>query len=1061
MAQFKGRILYILKNKTQMRKLYLLLIGVVFFASQAMAQRTITGKVTDESGNPIANVSVLVKGTKVGTTTKEDGSYSIAVPNGGTLVFSSVDQIPKEIKVGAESNLTVSLVAANTIMNEVVVTAYGTQKRESITGSVAKIGAEQLEKRLVTNISQALAGAAPGISATSGNGQPGSSAAIRIRGFGSINASSAPLYVVDGFPYGGFIGDINTNDIESITLLKDASSTALYGARAANGVIMITTKKGKTAAPKLNMFINTGFSNRGIQEYDKVGTFDYYPLIWQSIRNSLMFPASGTGQSQAVASQNASNTVATQLIYNPFNVPNNQVVGVDGKMNPNASLLYNDFDWYSPLEINGNRTEVGFSVSSKANKSDYFFSLNYLKDEGFVIRSDFQRINARMAINTQVKDWLRVGVNVTTAFVNTNQAAGDGSNTFVNPFVFARGMGPIYPVRAYTTTGVPIIDPLGNQYYDYGIHPGSVNRPSGASPGRHIIYETLLNERMEKRNSIIGRTFLEAKLSNHLTFSTNVGIDLNNYRSQYYQNRIVGDGVTPAGRSTTNANEFRTLSLNQLLNYKQKFGAHEISFLVGHESQKNIDETFSASRTLQVIEGNIELANFVTLATANGELNRLRREGYLSRFNYSYDNRFYVDLSYRKDASSRFSPETRWGDFYSAGLSWSAMRERLFSNVKWLNDLKFRVSYGTVGNDGLDSYYEYQALYGLGWNNAGEPGTLASKLSNPTLTWEVNKTFNVGMEFGILRNRISGSIEYFDRGSSELLFDVQLGLSSIITTQTRNIGAMSNKGIEIQLNVEVVKTKTFNWDFQLNYTSLKNNISKLPAETPTIINGTKRLEVGSDIYAFYLRRWYGVDPVDGAGLYYAAPGVTTGTRTGSKGEVLVTNPTNAAFGYAGSAIPKYFGSFTNTFTVKDLSISFLANYQVGGKFYDGNYAGLMGVSYGRALHTDNLRAWKAVGDITDIPRLDISQTGQFNAASDRWLIDASYLNLRNITLSYMLPKSIVGKLGVEQARFYVGAENLYIFSKRTGMNPAESFNGTNSPVYVPNRLMNMGINFTF
>jgi len=1044
-----------------MKKVYLFLLAVICLSIQTYAQRTITGKVTDDKGNPVANVSVLVKGTKVGTVTKEDGSYTISTPqNGGTLVFSSVDFAQQEMAIGTSSLVSVSLASLNTTMNEVVVTAYGTQKRESITGSVSKIGSEQLEKRLTTNISQALAGAAPGIAATSGNGQPGSSAGIRIRGFGSVNASSSPLYVVDGFPYGGYIGDINTNDIESISLLKDASSTALYGSRAANGVVMITTKKGKAGAPKVNMFINSGFSSRGTEEYDRVGAYDYYPLMWQALKHGLMFPATGTGQTEAVAAQNASNTIAAQLIYNPFGVPNNQVVGVDGKLNPNANLVYNDFDWYSPLERNGNRSEVGFSVSSKTDKSDYYFSVNYLNDKGFVIRSDFQRVNARLSINTQVKSWLKTGVNVTAAIVNSNQASGDGSNTFINPFVFARGMGPIYPVHAFTNTGAPIVDALGVQYYDYGNHPGSINRPSGASPGRHILYETLLNENVNKRNSIIGRTFVEAKFLRHFTFTTNVGIDLNNSRSQVYQNRIVGDGVTPGGRSTTTSNEYRTISMNELLNYKQKFGRHEIGVLAGHEIQKNIDETFSASRTLQNLDGNIELANFVTLASANGQLDRLRRASYLSRINYTYDNKYYVDLSYRRDASSRFAPGTRWGDFYSVGVSWSLMREKFLANVNWLTDLKLRASYGGVGNDELDSYYRYQALYGLGWNNASEPGALASSLSTPELTWEVNKTFNLGLEFALLKNRISGSIEYFDRGSSELLFDVPQGLSSIVTTKTQNIGTMSNKGIELQLDFGIIKSKNLSWDLQLNFTSFKNKITKLPGGND-ITNGTKKLSEGKDIYAFYLRKWYGVDPTDGSGLYYATPGTTTDTRMGPKGELLTFNSSFAEYDYAGTAIPKFFGSITNTVSVKDVSLSFLLNYQVGGKFYDGNYAGLMGVSYGRALHADNLRAWTKPGDVTDIPRLDINKTGQFNAQSDRFLIDASYLNIRNLTLSYMLPKSLLGKIGFDQARVYVSGENLYIFSKRKGMNPAESFNGTNSPVYVPNRLVNMGINFTF
>lgn len=1047
-----------------MRKIACLL-AVLFIASVSLLaqDKTVTGKVTDDKdGTPLAGVSVIVKSTSIGTVTAADGTFSLSIPsNARVIVFSLVDYESTEVTIGNKTRFDIALSSTAKSLSEVVVVAYGTQKKESLTGSVSKIGAAQLESRLTTNISQALAGAAPGISATSGNGQPGSTAALRIRGFGSVNASSSPLYVVDGFPYGGFIGDINTNDIESITLLKDASSTALYGARAANGVVLITTKKGKAALPKVNLFVNVGYSSRGIVEYDRVGTFDYYPLMWQAMKHGLMFPTSGTGQSESVAAQNATNNIAAQLIYNPFNVPNNQVVGVNGVMNPNAQLLYNDFDWYAPLERNGARNEVGFNISGKVNKSDYFFSLNYVDDKGFVLKSDFQRINARLSLNSQVKDWLKTGVNLTSAIVKSNQAAGDGSNTFINPFVFARGMGPIYPVRAFTTNGNPILDQFGSQYYDYGIHPGAVNRPAGASPGRHVIYETILNERLQNRNSIIARTFVEAKFLKHFTFTANAGIDLNNSSSQTFQNRIVGDGVTAGGTSSRTADEFRTISFNQLLNYNQTFGSHNITALIGHESQKNNDIFFSGSRRGMNLDGNIELTNFVILNNVNGSLDRLRREGYLSRINYGYDNKYFVDLSYRRDASSRFATQSRWGNFYSAGVSWSVRRENFMANLKWLNELKFRASYGTVGNDELGSYYQYQALFGLGWNNASEPGALLATISTPELTWEVNKTFNVGLEFGAFSNRISGTIEYFDRGSSELLFDVPQGLSSPVTTKTQNIGAMSNKGVEIQLNTDIVRSKNFNWDLQINFTSLKNRITKLPKETPTIVSGTKRLEVGQDIFAFYLRRWYGVDPADGAALFYAAKGVTSNIRVNAKGDTLTTNPTNAAFHYAGSAIPKFFGSIASTFSFKQISVSFLLNYQVGGKFYDGNYAGLLGISYGRALHTDALRAWKKPGDITDIPRLDINRSGDFNSQSDRFLIDASYLNIRNVTITYKIPKTLLGKLGFEQCKVFVGGENLQIISKRRGMNPAESFNGTNSPVYVPNRLLNLGINVTF
>ena len=1046
-----------------MRKLILVLSVILCFVLNAVAQeRTISGKVTNDKNVAVEGVSVTSLDGKYGTQTDKDGNYTLKVPSSVRAVyFSYINFLSVQKSVSNTATVNVQLKSSDKSLDEVVVVAYGTQKKEAITGAVSRIGAEQLEQRLTTNISQALAGAAPGIAATTGNGQPGSAAALRIRGFGSVNASSAPLYVVDGFPYGGDISDINTNDIESITLLKDASSTALYGARAANGVVVITTKKGRTVKPEIRLFANYGLSSRGIQEYETVGTFDYYPLMWQALKNGLVYPVTGVGQTDAVASTNASNTIATQLIYNPFNVPNNQVVGVDGKMNPSAQLLYNDFNWFNGIERIGPRKEVGFSVSSKANKSDYTFSLNYLKDEGFVIRSDFQRVNGRVAVNSQINSWLKAGVNVTANFVNSNQAAGDGSNTFINPFVFARGIAPIYPVRAYTTAGAPVLDAFGTQWYDFGIHPGAINRPTGGSPGRHILYESLLNENVQKRNSIIARTNLEIKLAPGLTYTPNVGIDIINQRNNTFQNKIVGDGVTSGGYASVSSNEFRTFSVNNLINYTKRFGKHEITALAGHEIQKTDDQFFSGSRRGINLDGNIQLANFVVLNGVDGSINRLRREAYLSRLNYGYSKKYYLDLSYRRDASSRFSPDSRWGDFYSVGASWILNKEKFLQNASWIDNLKLRASYGTVGNDALDTYFEYQALYSLGYNNAGEPGAIASKLTNPKLTWEVNKTANIGLEFGFL-NRISGTLEYFDRGSSDLLFDVPLGLSSIITTITQNIGSMSNRGVEAQLNVDVVKKRDFVWDVQLNITSLKNIITKLPNSLP-ITQGTKRLEEGRDIFAFYLRKWYGVDPADGAGLFRALPGTPLGAtvRVTPKGDTVTTNPNLAALGYSGSSIPKFFGSFTNTFTYKNFSLSFLVNYQVGGKFYDGNYAGLMGTAYGRTLHVDNLGAWKKPGDIATIPRLDINQTANFNSQSDRWLIDASYLNIRNVTFTYKLPSAQAEKLGLTQARFFVGGENLQIFSKRKGLNPAESFNGTNSAVYTPNRLINMGVNVGF
>jgi TonB-linked SusC/RagA family outer membrane protein len=1042
----------------------MLLLGVMCLSTQLLAQnRTISGRITNELGEGIANASVTVKGTTNGTVTNATGNFSLSItPSTRTLVVSSVGFQTREITIGNQNTYDLTLSGDAQSMNEVVVVAYGTQKRESITGSVATVGAKQLETRLTTNISQALAGAAPGISATSGNGQPGSSAAIRIRGFGSVNASSAPLYVVDGFPYEGFIGDLNTNDIESISLLKDASSTALYGARAANGVVLITTKKGKSAEPRVNINVTSGYSQRGIPEYDRVGANDYYPLMWQALKHSLMFPTSGTGLSESAAAAQASATIADQLFYNPYNVANNQIVGTDGKLNPAAQLQYNDFDWFKLMAKNGNRNEAALNISAKQNRSDYYISLNYLKDEGFLLKSDYERASARVNLNSQVKNWLRTGLNISGVVVKSNNASATDDNTasIINPFVFARGIGPIYPVRAYTNTGEPVLDAFGNHMYDYGMHQGAINRPSGAYPGRHVYLETMLNQNISTRNSIIARTFMEGKFLRDFTFTTNVGLDLNNTRGKSFQNKTVGDGVTAGGTSTTSSNEYRTISMNQLLNYKRKFGMHSIGVLVGHENQW-VDETyFSGSRRKMNLDGNVELVNFTELASATGRQETLRRDAYLSRVNYDFEGKYFAEVSYRRDGSSRFAPESRWGNFYSVGASWFIKRENFLSNVTWLNDLKIRAAYGTVGNDALDTYYEYQALYGLGWNNAGQPGALATKISNPDLTWEVNKTLSLGVDFGMFQNRLSGSVELFDRGSSQLLFDVPQGLSSVVTTRTENIGAMSNRGIELQLNGDVIRAKNVNWSIQLNATSLKNEITKLPGGQP-ITSGTKRLEEGRDIYAFYLRQWYGVDPTDGASLYHALPGLTSGYRIAKTGDTVVTDHTLARFDYSGSAIPKVFGSIGSTIEVRGISLSFLLNYQIGGKFYDGNYASLMRPSYGSSLHADVLKSWQKPGDATNIPRLDIANTGMINAQSSRWLIDASYLSFRNVTLSYAFNRDILNKIGLSQLRVYLSGENLAVLSKRKGMNPAESFNGTNSAIYTPNRALSAGVNLSF
>ncbi len=1051
-----------------MKKLLQSLFILLLVATSALAQdRTVTGTVTaKEDGLPLPGVSVKVKGTTSGAQTAADGKFSIKVSgNTATLVFTYVGYGTQEVSVGTREVVNISLSTDSKLLGEVVVVAYGTAKKEAITGSIASLSATDLESRVTTNISNVFAGIAPGVQATASNGQPGTSSSIRIRGFGSYSASSSPLYVLDGAVYDGNIGDINPNDIESVSLLKDASSSALYGARAGNGVIIITTKKGKLGEPKFNVSLNQGFSQRGIPEYDRVGAMNYHEAYWKAIYHNRVYPASGTADLPAAAATYASANVGTQLVYNPFNIPTAQLVGTNGKLNPGASLLYNDFDWASYMQRTGKRTDLNSSLSGNNGKSDYFVSFGYLNDEGWVMKSDFERFSGRVNVNSQVKSWLKTGLNLTGTMSTGNNAydaASGNASSFINPFQFTRGMGAIYPVRAYDANGNPVMDAAsGQQWFDFGQHPGAVNRPGGASAGRHVVYETMLNDNIARRNALNARGYVEIKFLKDFTFKTNISTDLRNAFSTVFWNKTVGDGVTYAGYGSKASSFNRSYTFNQMLNYDKTFGKHTVSVLAAHENYDFESRTLDASKQGLILAGNTEFPNFVTPRSAGGAADMYKIESYFSRATYNYDDKYFLEGSVRRDASSRFAPESRWGTFYSTGASWVISKENFMQNVEWVNDLKAKVSYGEVGNDGLSSYYAYQAFYDLGWNNGAEPGILLSSASNPALQWESSNTLNAGVSFSLFNRRLTGEVEYFKRGSSNLLFSVPLPISGPVTSINQNIGAMYNKGLEVQLGGDIIRKQDFSWNILTNWTFLKNRITELPASNPVITSGTKRREVGKDLYSYWLRQWGGVDPADGAALYVFDSSLTPTDIRVLNNVAYTTNPSYAKYDYSGTAIPDLTGSVSNTFNYKNLSLSFLINYQIGGKFYDGEYAGLMGIAtYGKALHKDVLNSWTTPGQITNIPRLDVGRSSFFNTTSNRWLIDASYVSFQNVSMAYKLPKSILSKLDIGSARVFIAGENLGMISKRKGMNPTEAYDGVNSTTYTPSRTISFGLNVT-
>lgn len=1028
---------------------------------QVTAQRTsISGKVTDkETGQGLPGVSVIVKGTAVGAATGLDGSYTINVPTSGSILeFRFIGYQAVERTIGNESIINVTLGSDQQMLEEVVVVAYGTANKSSFTGSAVQLGSQEFEKRPVTNITNALSGKAAGVQTTSGSGQPGEGPTVRIRGIGSINGNNDPLYVVDGVPYSGSIANLSVDDIETISVLKDAASASIYGARAANGVVIITTKTGRNGRNQLSVKLSQGVSNRAIQEYDRLDAFQYYPLMWEAYRNSLAYRSSNP-QTLEQANVNASNGIKGLLGYNPFNVPNNQIVLTDGTINPNAQLLYpDDLDWEAPITRTGSRADYNINYSGGNEKSDYFVSLGYLNDKGFAIRTDYERVTGRVNVNTRPVDWFKGGLNIAGTVTNSNQVATTGSTTFVNPFFLSRTMGPIYPVYAHDpVTGAYILDEKGERIFDLGSM-SDLGLPTRAnSPGRHIVAETLMNDYGFKRNVLSARTSGEISFLKNFKFTTNISVDITNNNNKTYQNTLVGDGA-PAGRASRTSANTTSYNFNQLLNYSKTFGNHTLDLLMGHENYDWTYDYFTGSRQGIISEGNTELINFTTTNNIESRQDKYRTEGFFSRVNYSFEDKYSLSASYRRDGTSRFYRDVRWGDFWSVGAAWRLDQETAIHLPDWVGMLKLRGSYGEVGNDDVGDYYAWQALYELGYNNASEPGYLQSTLGNQELVWESNNSFDVGVDFNLF-NRLSGSVEYFNRQSENLLFEVPLPISSGIMTRFENVGAMYNRGVEVQLTADLVRGAGFGWNVDFNWTSYKNRITKLPQDE--IINDTKKLMVGQSIYDFWLRDWYGVDPATGAALY-RADSYNESNSMIIGNDTVTTNINNARYQYSGSAIPKFSGGITNTFSYKNLSLSALITYQVGGKVYDAAYAALMSSgTYGTALHVDALNRWQKPGDITNVPRMDNSQTSNFNGSnSDRWLIDGSHLNIRSVNLSYSLPSSLASRLQLQNAVIYLTGENLALISRRKGLNVTQAYTGVTSNYYSAARVLTLGLNLT-
>jgi TonB-linked SusC/RagA family outer membrane protein len=1071
-----------------MRKLTLLLLGVLLFTANSFAQRTITGKVTDDKGNTLPNVSIVVRGTSTGTSTKADGTFSLVIPaNAKALVFSSVDMASQELAITSASTLSVTMSSQAKSMDEVVVLAYGsTIKRSNFTGSAAQVTGKQFENRPISNALNALVGAAPGIQTTTPSGAPGSSPGIIVRGFGSYSLSSGPLYVVDGAIYDGGFSNINPDDIESITVLKDASTTALYGAKGANGVILINTKKAKKGKQSLQFKMQMGYSNPAIPRYSTVDAFQFYPLAWESYRNGIAYGsnvpldsagmiASGT-LPRYTTGANAGNQIfrggAYQDIYqvlgkyNPFNVGNTAIVGINGAINPNAELLYaDDLSWLDQATRTGRRNEYSLLYSSGAERSDFTASFSYLKEGGWGLRSELTRFSGRVNVNANPTKWFKSGLNIAANRSKFNNSATGG---IVNPFYFARYVAPIYPVHLRVPgTGEVVLDGLGKPRFDFGNENG-YTRPYNS--GRHSIAEHLWNKDNSQRDVLSARGYAEVIFKPWLKFTTNISMDVTNTETESYENPIVGDGY-PAGRYSRGASRSTSHTFNQLVNFSKKFGNHTVDVLLGHENYNNISTGLSGLRIGQSFDDIYVFSNFITINSLNSSVTENRSEGYFARANYDFANKYLLSASIRRDGNSKFPRDIRWENFWSVGGAWKIDEENFF-NVSWVDLLKLRASYGVTGNSETGNY-PYQSGYGIGWDDDTRPGVILSALGSPTLTWETQKPLDFGLDFALFKQRLSGTIGYFIRNSSGLIFSVPQPIQNGGTpsggfTVAQNIGSMSNKGIEVQLTGNVIRKKDFNWNVTLNATSYKNEITKMPEVTPVLTSSPFRREVGHSIYDFYTRTYYGVDPADGQALYLGAKVYsTTNSRLIDNGkggfDTVTIDHNNAVESYIGkSSLPDVYGSLVNNLTYKNFELNVVLTYQIGGYVYDGVYGSLMSTATaGQTYHTDIMKRWQKPGDITNVPRLDNLRSAQYGATSTRFLTSATYFCLNNISIAYQLPSKLLSKMGATSARVFLSAENLRFFTKREGMNVNGNFSGQTSDSYDAARVINAGVSFNF
>jgi TonB-dependent starch-binding outer membrane protein SusC len=962
-----------------MRKFLLFMSGLLLYAGAFAQEKTIAGKIADaRDGSPMAGVTISGKGSSAFTQSGPDGSFRITLPNSVTvLVFSASGFADTEVTIGNKSILDVQLSTDGKSLDEVVIVGYGTQRKAEVTGAAATVKAKEIANIPRTSVDQVLQGKVAGLQSVAPSGQPGAIQQLRIRGIGSITAGAAPLWVIDGVPVN--IGDfsratttsnalagLNGNDIEEITVLKDAAATSIYGSRAANGVILVTTKKGKAGKSRIKFETELGFT--------EVANL---PDAGKPLNKQQWFELTREGLVNAGATQ----------------------AQIDNILDGYGLNTDVDTDWLDLVTRRGEQQQVNISASGGNEKTTYYISGGYFNQVAPVLSSDFKRYSGTINLTNKFSNRVSFSTNLTFGTVKQHTPLAGGA--FANP------MDAVYFLRPsqnpYNADGTLNISRTGN-----------TNFPADFNP----LYIDQNDINLLNNFKILGNVSGEFKILDNLKFTSRYGVDYFNLTEELYDNPFHGDGRTTGGRAYFYYTKvFNWVWTNQL-DYRQNILGKNSGFFLdlklGYEAQQSKEQDMDARKEgfPPTTELNAPTAG-ATPAAFNGTGTDFTFASVFSAGALNYKNRYILTGTFRRDGSSRFGSNNRFGNFWSVGAAWNIDQERFMESLTWVSGAKLRTSYGVNGNGDLANY-GWRPLFGYGANYNGLPGGTFNNIGNVDLTWELNKPFNVGLELGFFNNRLNVAVDYYKRITSELLLNRPLsrvvGFNSIL----QNVGAMQNAGIEITIDGTPVSTRDFSWNVNFNFARNKNKITELPGGE--FADGASYRKVGYDYQSWYAREWAGVDPTNGDPLWY-----TDETKTAT------TNNYGTALRFIhGSASPKFFGQLNNTFTYKGFSLDFQLYYNFGNLVRDGwaQYT-YDGVSVTANKYQRQMERWQKAGDVTDVPAYVYNLQNSSSSFSTRFLYKGDFIRLRNVTLSYNLPRTVLTKLGLGNASFYVRGFNLF------------------------------------